>query len=353
MDAIRDRMCAMFLYEKDVDAGVIRSRRFAVLGYGSQGRSQALNLRDRGLKVIVAQRSGSPNHTKALQDGFQPEKIDEAARKSDFLIMALPDEAMGEIFVDQIADNLQPGSVLGFLHGFAIRFGVIAPPPDIDVILCAPKGPGPLVREAFARGGGLPCMVAVHQDASGQARATALAWASAIGGGRAGILETTFAQECEADLFGEQTVLCGGMIELMKAAFDVLVEAGYPPEVAYFECVHEVKQIVDLQYAQGLAGMRARISNTAAYGGLTRGPRLVTDSVRREMRAILEDIRSGQFAAEWLAECRADRPRLRQVGKEEAAHASESAGQVVRAAAKRPINAVLGHPPSASRQSQV
>jgi len=332
----------VFLYEKDINSDAIRGRKLAVLGYGSQGRSQALILRDRGLNPVVAQRSGSRNHQLALEDGFYPVGIEEAVKQADFLIMALPDEAMGEIFLREIAGHLRHGNVLGFLHGFAIRFEVLRSPSNTDIVLVAPKGPGPLVRDAFVRGGGLPCMVAVHQDHSGKARELALAWAATIGGGRAGILETTFAQECEADLFGEQTVLCGGIIELMKTAFDVAVAAGIPPEVAYFECVHEVKQIVDMHYTSGLAGMRAKISRTASYGGLTRGPRLVTEDTRRELQSILAEIQSGAFAKEWLDECRAGRPKLRQLESQEASHPCEAAGKAVREAAQASIRAVIG-----------
>jgi ketol-acid reductoisomerase len=323
-------------YEQDADLTVLRSRTIAVLGYGSQGQAHALNLRDSGCRVVVAQRLGSANHQQAVADGFDPVGVAEAARAGDLLIFALPDETMGDIYREHIAPNLRRGQALGFVHGFAIRFGLIRPPDDLDVIMVAPKGPGALVRSAFERGGGLACFVVVQQDASGDAKRLALAWGAGLGGGRGGMIETTFAVECEADLFGEQTVLCGGVIELMKAAFEVLVEAGYPPEVAYFECVHEVKQIVDLQYAEGLAGMRAKISNTAAYGGLSRGPRLVTEETRREMRAILEEIRSGRFAEEWLAECKAGKARLAALLERESAHASERAGQAVRVLANRP-----------------
>jgi len=242
---------------------------------------------------------------------------------------------MGDLFVADVAPHLRASQALGFIHGFAIRFGLITPPKDVDVIMIAPKGPGSLVRESYQRGGGLACILAIHQDATGRAKQLALAWGASIGGGNGGMMETTFAAECECDLFGEQTVLCGGIIELMKAAFDVLVEAGYPPEIAYFECIHEVKQIVALQYAAGLSEMRRRISNTAAYGGLTRGPRLVTEATRREMRAILEEIRDGRFAQEWLAECRAGKARLRQLAEAELVHPSEAAGRSVRSVARK------------------
>jgi len=289
-------------YENDADPKLLLSRTVAVLGYGSQGRAHALNLRDSGHRVVVAQRPGGANHARAIEDGFDPLSLAEAARQADLLIFTLPDETMGEIYRKQIAPALRGGQALGFVHGFGIRFGGIVPPDGVDVIMVAPKGPGTLVRDAFCRGGGLTCMIAVEQDATGGARSLALAWGAGIGGGKGGMIETTFAAECEADLFGEQTVLCGGVIELMKAAYEILVEAGYPEDVAYFECVHEVKQVVDLQYAGGLAEMRRRISNTASYGGLTRGPRLITAQTREEMRAMLSEIQSGCFAKEWLAE---------------------------------------------------
>ncbi len=323
-------------YERDADADILRTRTIAVLGYGSQGQAHAQNLRDSGHRVLVAQRPGGPNHALAIEHGFDPLTIDEATRRADLLIVALPDEEMGRIYAAQIAPVLRDGQALGFVHGFAIHFGAIAPPPGVDVLMIAPKGPGSLVRQAFERGGGLACIFSVHRDATGHAKPIALAWGAGIGGGKGGMIETTFASECEADLFGEQTVLCGGVVELMKSAFDILIEAGFPEEVAYFECVHEVKQVVDLQYAAGLAAMRSRISNTASYGGLTRGPRLVTDATRAEMRTILAEIQSGAFAKEWLAECAAGKARLTHLESTEAEHASEPAGRKVRALITKP-----------------
>ncbi len=321
-------------YHADADPEHIRARRIAVLGYGNQGRAHALNLRDSGCRVTIAQRPGGRNHALALEDGFDPISIERAAERSDMLIFALPDEAMGDVYEISIRPRLPVSAALGFVHGFAIRFQTILPPPTADVIMVAPKGPGSLVREVFTRGGGLTCMVSVHQDATGRARDLALAWGAAVGGGKGGMIETTFAAECEADLFGEQTVLCGGVIELMKAAFETLVEGGYPPEIAYFECVHEVKQIVDLQYSEGLTAMRRRISGTAAFGGLTRGPRLVTAETRREMRCILEEIRSGRFAREWLDECRQGKKRLADLAAAESQHPAEVAGKTVRTLAR-------------------
>jgi ketol-acid reductoisomerase len=317
-------------HDHNTDLAILKRQTIAVLGYGSQGHAHALNLRDGGFHVLVAQRGGSANHAKAIADGFQPISVADAARKADLLIFALPDELMGDIYTESVSPYVRPGQTLGFIHGFGIRFGQIVPPGDVNVIMVAPKGPGPLVRERFTQGGGVACFFAVHQDAGGNARQIALAWGAAIGCGKVGMIETDFATECESDLFGEQTVLCGGVIELMKAAYETLVAAGYPAEAAYFECIHEVKQIVDLVYADGLAGMRDRISNTAAYGGLTRGPRLVTEETRREMRAILAEIRTGRFAEEWIAECRKGAARLAKLADREAGHACEAAGRAVR-----------------------
>lgn len=324
-------------YETDADSGFLRTKRIAVIGYGNQGRAHALNLRDSGCHVSVAQRPGRPNHARAIEDGFEPTTAAEAARNADLMILALPDEIMASVYSEEISPDLRSGQALGFIHGFAIRFRQIAPPGDVDVVMVAPKGPGTLVRAAFAKGGGLTCLIAVHQDATGDAKRLALAWGAGVGGGKGGMLEATFVQECEADLFGEQTVLCGGVIELMKAAYDVLVEAGYPPELAYFECVHEVKQIVDMQYVAGLAGMRARISNTAAYGGLVQGPRLVTDATRAEMRRILGEIQSGRFAQDWIADCAAGNPKMSALAGAESNHPSEPTGKTVRSLAEAAI----------------
>lgn len=324
-------------YENDADPAYLKERTIAVLGYGTQGQAHAQNLRESGHLVLVAQRPGGANHALAISHGFGPVSVAEATGRADLLILSLPDESMGEIYKQEMAPHMRTGQVLGFVHGFAVRFGLLVPPKDVDVIMIAPKGPGSLVRQRFRQGGGITCILAVHQDASGDAKQIALAWGLGIGGGRGGMIETTFAAECEADLFGEQTVLCGGVIELMKAAYAILIEAGFPEEVAYFECVHEVKQVVDLQYAGGMAAMRQAISNTAAYGGLTRGPRLVTDETRKEMQAILAEIRSGKFAKEWIAESRAGRPNLRSLTDAEAGHECEAVGQRVRTLAERAV----------------
>jgi len=311
-------------YAADADSAVLAGKTIAVIGYGNQGRAHALNLRDSGVNVVVGQRTGGRNYVQAKTDGFAPVSAGDATAQADLVILALPDESMAQVYSTEIAPGLNRGAALGFIHGFNIRFNRITPPADANVIMIAPKGPGALVRDAFIRGGGLTCILAVHQDVDGRAKPLALAWGNAIGGGRGGMIEATFAAECESDLFGEQAVLCGGMIELMKAAFDTLVEAGYPAELAYIECVHEAKQIVDLQYAAGLAAMRAKISATAAYGGLTRGPMLIDERVREKMRAMLNEIRNGTFAREWVAESE-KKERLHRLMVEEAAHPCELA----------------------------
>lgn len=325
-------MAVRVMYEKDADPALLKQLRFAVIGYGNQGHAHALNLRDAGATVLVGQRPGA-SFERAVADGLEPVDVASAIDQSDVVILGLPDEDIGRVYNDEIALRLRPGQALGFVHGFAVRFGLVKAPAGVDVIMVAPKGPGTLVRSAFQRGGGLSCIVAVEQDASGRARDVALAWGAGVGGGKGGMMEATFAQECESDLFGEQAVLCGGVIELMKVAFELLVEAGVPEELAYFECIHEVKQVVDLQYTEGLAGMRSRISNTASYGGLTRGPRVVDASVRSRMREILREVRDGSFAKEWIAECEAGKKRLAALEAAESVHPSEPAGRAVRALA--------------------
>ena len=299
---------AKIYYEKDADLNVLKGKKIAILGYGIQGRGHALNLRDSGCEVVVAQRPGGPHHAQAIEDGFQPTSVAEAAREAQVIMVLLQDTLQPEVYKSAILPHLKSGKALAFAHGFNIHFHQIEPPKEVDVFLVAPKGPGSLVRQLYVEGGGVPSLVAVHQDASGKARDIALAYAKGIGSTKAGVLETTFAEETETDLFGEQTVLCGGAAELIKAGFDTLVEKGYQPELAYFECLHELKLIVDMIYAQGIQGMWARVSETARYGGLTRGSRIINDATRAEMRKILEEIRSGYFAKEWITETQAGRP---------------------------------------------
>jgi ketol-acid reductoisomerase len=290
------------VYEQDAPLDALKGRTVAIIGFGSQGHAHAQNLRDSGVKVIVANRKDSANGRLAIEKGFDPISVDEAVNQADLIIITLPDEVQPEVYQKSIAPNLKAGKTLGVTHGFNVHFKTIVPPKDVDVILVAPKGPGHLVRSEFEKGGGVPCLLAVHQDASGKARATGLAWARGIGGARSGVIETTIKDECETDLFGEQAVLCGGLSALIKAGFETLIEAGYPPEMAYFECVHEVKLIVDLIYQGGLDYMRYSISNTAEYGDLTRGPRVVNQQTKAEMKRILNEIQTGQFAKEWRAE---------------------------------------------------
>ena len=318
------------LYEKDAPLTPLGQKTVAVVGYGNQGHAHALNLRDSGLSVLVANRTGTEGFRRAEEAGFAPISFIEAAQRADLLIFALPDEVQPEVHETHVAAHLREGQCLGFIHGFNIHFNLIRPPADVDVVMVAPKGPGSALRLQFEAGRGLPCLVAVGQDATGNALDIALAWASGIGGARAGILQSTFARECVTDLFGEQAVLCGGMIELMKAGVETLIDAGYPPEMAYFECVHEVKLIVDLVCQQGIEGMRQRISTTARYGGLTQGPRVVGDEARRAMKALLSDVESGAFARRWREEYLAGMSRLRQLEGEEAAHAAVRAGQSLR-----------------------
>jgi len=293
---------AVIHYEKDAPLTALQGKTIAVIGYGSQGHAHSLNLRDSGLKVVVAELKGTDNYQLALKHKFKPTTAPQVVKVADLIIVTCPDEIQAPIYQKEIAPNLKPGQTLGFCHGFNIHFKYIDPPDDVNVIMIAPKGPGHLVRSEYEKGGGVPCLVAVHQDATGTAKPIALAWAHGIGGARAGILETTFKEETETDLFGEQVVLCGGLTALIKAGFQTLVHAGYQPEVAYFECLHEVKLIVDLMYQGGLSYMRYSISNTAEFGDLTRGPRIITDATRKEMKKILDEICSGRFAQEWMHE---------------------------------------------------
>jgi ketol-acid reductoisomerase len=295
-------MAVTIYYEQDAPIAPLKGKKVAVIGYGSQGHAHSLNLRDSGIDVAVAELKGTDNFKLAIKHGFPPSDIKTAMDGATLIIVTLPDEIQANIYKSQIEPNLAKGQTLGFCHGFNIHFKYIVPPKGINVVMIAPKGPGHLVRSEYEKGGGVPNLIAVEQDATGDARQIALAWANGIGGARAGIIETTYKEETETDLFGEQVVLCGGLTALIKAGFETLVEAGYQPEIAYFECMHEVKLIVDLMYQGGLSYMRYSISNTAEYGDLTRGPRIITEQTRAEMKKILSEITSGKFAKEWVAE---------------------------------------------------
>ena len=321
---------ATIYYDSDTNFDLLKDRTVAVIGYGSQGRAQSLNLKDSGANVIVGLRPSSSSRAKAEAEGLTVKSVEEAAAEGDIVQMLIPDELHGGVYKDQIEPNLQVGNMLMFSHGFSIHFGQIAPAADIDVAMIAPKAPGLLVREIFEEGGGTPCLIAIHQDTTGHSRDLALAYAKGIGGTRAGVIETTFREETETDLFGEQVVLCGGITALVKAAFDILVEAGYQPEMAYFECLHELKLIVDLIYAGGLSKMRNDVSNTAEYGDLTRGPRLIDESVRERMRGILKDVQNGEFAREWVLENRANQPVLQALRRQEAELEIERVGKDLR-----------------------
>ncbi|MDI6890331.1 MAG: ketol-acid reductoisomerase [Thermodesulfovibrionales bacterium] len=317
-------------YDKDTDLKVLQDRKIAIIGYGNQGHAHANNLRDSRLDVIVGEKKGV-NWEKAVTAGFRVLTASEAAQNADLIMMLIPDEYMADIYREEITPHIKEGAYLGFAHGFNIHFGQIVPQGDINVFMVAPKGPGHLVRSEYIKGSGVPCLIAIHQDPSGNTKDIALAYASSIGGGRAGIIETTFREETETDLFGEQVVLCGGLTSLILAGFDTLVEAGYSPEMAYFECLHEVKLIVDLIYEGGISHMRNSISNTAQYGDLTRGPRIVTEETRKEMKKILEEIQSGQFAKEWILECRANKPVFNALTKRGEGHSVEEVGKRLRA----------------------
>ena len=295
-------------YDDDAKLELLQDKTVAVIGFGSQGHAHAQNLRDSGIQVVVAEAEGSPGWERAKAAGFEAVSAAEAAKRGDIIIMLVPDQTQKAVYEAAIRDNLSAGKTLMFAHGFNIHFGQIVPPKDVDVTMVAPKGPGHLVRRVYAEGGGVPGLIAVYQDASGKAKELALAYAKGIGCTRAGVIETTFDEETETDLFGEQVVLCGGVTELVTAGFETLVEAGYQPEIAYFECLHELKLIVDLMYEGGISDMRYSISDTAEYGDLTRGPRIVTEETREEMRKILAEIQSGEFAKEWILENMAGRP---------------------------------------------
>ena len=301
-------MAAKIFYDKDADLSLLKGKTIAILGYGSQGHAQALNLRDSGCQVVISELPGTKNYDLAVSHGFQPLNIEEATKRGDLINILLPDELQGDIYRNHIRPNLQPGNVLMCSHGFNIHYGQVEPPPGVDTLLVAPKGPGHLVRSEFEKGGGVPCLIAVGAGASEETLALGLAYAKGIGGTRGGVIQTTFAEETETDLFGEQVVLCGGVSELVKAAFDTLVEAGYQPEMAFFECLHELKLIVDLFYQGGLSYMRYSVSNTAEYGDYSRGPRIVNEQTRAEMKKILKEIQSGEFAREWILENKAGAP---------------------------------------------
>jgi ketol-acid reductoisomerase len=319
------------IYDRDADLGKLDGKTVAILGYGSQGHAHALNLKDSGVDVVVGLREDSSSVDKAKGDGLRVTSIADAASEGDIVMVLLPDEKQAEVFEGEIRDGIAPGNLLMFAHGFSIHFGQIEPPDGVDVGMVAPKGPGHLVRRQFVDGRGVPCLMAVHQDATGRAHDLVLAYAKGIGGGRAGIIETSFREECETDLFGEQSVLCGGMTELVRAGFETLVEAGYDPRLAYFECLHELKLIVDLMYEKGIGGMRHSISNTAEYGDMTRGPRVIGAPTREAMRKILADIQSGDFAREWIAENRAGGENFQRLREEQAGHQIERIGRDLRA----------------------
>ncbi len=319
-------------YDRDADLNLIKGRKVAIVGYGSQGHAHALNLRDSGVsEIAVALRPGSASARKAEGEGLKVLSVADAAQWADFMMMCTPDELQADIWRDHIEGNIRDGAAIAFAHGLNVHFNLIEPRATIDVVMVAPKGPGHTVRSEYARGGGVPCLMAIHQDASGNAHDLSLSYAAAIGGGRSGIIETTFREECETDLFGEQVVLCGGLVELIRAGYETLVEAGYSPEMAYFECLHEVKLIVDLIYEGGIANMNYSISNTAEYGEYVSGPRVITDETRAEMRRILKDIQTGRFTSDWIRECKAGQPSFKATRRLNDAHHVEEVGAKLRA----------------------
>ena len=318
------------IYDSDADLSKLSGRSVAVLGYGSQGHAHALNLRDSGVEVVVGLRDGSSSAERARADGVEVAPIADAASRADIVMVLLPDEKQAAVWESEVADGIAAGNLLLFAHGFTIHFGQIEPGPEVDVGMVAPKGPGHLVRRQFREGNGVPGLVAVHQDATGQARDLVLAYAKGIGCTRAGVIETSFREETETDLFGEQSVLCGGVTELVRAGYETLVEAGYDPRLAYFECLHELKLIVDLMYEKGITGMRYSISNTAEYGDLTRGPRVIGEPARAAMKEILADIQSGEFAREWIAENQAGQENFQRLREEQSDHRIEREGRELR-----------------------
>ncbi len=319
-------------YDRDADLKLIENKKIVILGYGSQGHAHAQNLRDSGVKdVAIALREGSATAKKAEGAGFKVMNNKDAAKWADIIMILAPDEHQAAIYADDLHANMKQGATLAFAHGLNVHFGLIEPREDLDVIMIAPKGPGHTVRSEYQRGGGVPCLIAIHQDKSGNAHDIGLAYASGVGGGRSGIIETNFREECETDLFGEQAVLCGGVTHLIQAGFETLVEAGYAPEMAYFECLHETKLIVDLLYEGGIANMRYSISNTAEYGDITTGPRIITDETKAEMKRVLADIQSGRFVKNFVLDNRAGQPELKAARKAAAAHPIEKVGSELRA----------------------
>jgi ketol-acid reductoisomerase len=319
-------------YDRDADINLIKSKKVAIVGYGSQGRAHALNLKDSGAKDIrIALKPGSPTAKKVEADGLHVLSVAEAASWADLMMMAVPDELQADLYRTEIAPNIRDGAAVAFAHGLNIHFNLIEPKKTIDVIMIAPKGPGHTVRGEYQKGGGVPCLIAIHQDASGNAHDIALSYASGVGGGRSGIIETTFKEECETDLFGEQAVLCGGLVELIRAGFETLVEAGYAPEMAYFECLHEVKLIVDLIYEGGIANMNYSISNTAEWGEYVTGPRIITPETKAEMKRVLGDIQTGKFTSEWMQEYKAGAARFKGIRRMNDAHQIEAVGETLRA----------------------
>jgi len=318
-------------YDKDANLNVLREKRIAVIGYGSQGFAQSNNLRESGCSVAVGLRPDSPSRAKAEAAGLKTLPVAQAAAEADIVMMLVPDEQAPDVYARDVAESMLPGKYLAFSHGFSIHYGFIKPPGEVSVFMVAPKGPGHLVRREYTRGAGVPCLLAVHQDPTGDAKQTGMAYASAIGGGRAGIIETNFREETETDLFGEQAVLCGGLTSLIKAGFETLVEAGYAPEMAYFECLHEMKLIVDLLYEGGISEMRYSISNTAQYGDMTRGPVVVNDETKNRMKGLLAEIQSGAFAQEWMKENRNGKSRFKQLEAESREHRIERVGAQLRA----------------------
>ncbi len=318
-------------YDRDCDLNLIKGKNVLIIGYGSQGRAHAMNLKDSGAeKVRIALRSGSTTALKAEADGFEVMTVAEGAAWADLMMMATPDELQADIYRDEIAGNIRDGAAIAFAHGLNVHFGLIEPKETVDVLMVAPKGPGHTVRGEYQKGGGVPCLIAVHQDASGNAQDLGLSYACGVGGGRSGIIETNFKEECETDLFGEQVVLCGGLVELIRAGFETLVEAGYAPEMAYFECLHEVKLIVDLIYEGGIANMNYSISNTAEWGEYVSGPRIVTSETKAEMKRVLEDIQSGKFTSDWMQEYRAGGARFKGIRRNNDAHQIEEVGAKLR-----------------------